>query len=219
MGAEDFLVADSNAEAVAWIDRWPDWPLPALVVWGPPGSGKTHLGQVWRVRSGGALVPARTLAGANALNLLGGHPHLGVDGADSGTDELALLHLHNLLAGRGGTLLLTANAPPARWPLRLADLASRLRAAPAVRIHPPNDRLMAAVIAKQFADRQIAVGQPVLDLLVHRIERSFAAARDAVDHLDKAALAGGRRITVDLVRELVADGTLAGGRAEDGSGD
>ena len=40
MGAEDFLVADSNAEAVAWIDRWPDWPAPALTVWGPAGVGQ-----------------------------------------------------------------------------------------------------------------------------------------------------------------------------------
>ena len=52
MGREDFLVSPSNADAVAWIDRWPDWPGPALVIVGPPGSGKTHLGQVWRQQAG-----------------------------------------------------------------------------------------------------------------------------------------------------------------------
>ena len=52
MGREDFLVSPSNADAVAWIDRWPDWPGPALVIVGPPGSGKTHLGQVWRQPAG-----------------------------------------------------------------------------------------------------------------------------------------------------------------------
>lgn len=217
MGAEDFLVADSNAEAVSWIDRWPDWPAPALTVWGPAGSGKTHLAHVWRARSGAVTVPAAALAGSNPVNLLGGRSHLVIDGAESAVDELALLHLYNLLAGRGGSLLLTASAPPSRWNLRTADLASRLAAGPAAAIRPPDDRLLEAVLAKQFADRQIEIGQEVLDLLLRRIERSFAAARRAVDILDRAALAGRRRITAGLVRELLADGAFEQGEDSHGS--
>lgn len=217
MGAEDFLVADSNAEAVSWIDRWPDWPAPALTVWGPAGSGKTHLAHVWRARSGAVTVPPAALADANPVNLLGGREHLVIDGADKAVDELALLHLYNLLAGRGGSLLLTAAAPPARWELRTADLASRLVAGPAVAIRPPDDRLLEAVLAKQFADRQIEIGQDVLNLLLRRIERSFAAARRAVDILDSAALAGRRRITAGLVRELVAEGAFEQGGDTHGS--
>ncbi|MCY4503228.1 MAG: DNA replication protein, partial [Alphaproteobacteria bacterium] len=90
MGAEDFLVADSNAEAVAWIDRWPDWPAPALTVWGPAGAGKTHLAHVWQARSGAVPVPPAALAEANPVNLLGGRQHLVIDGADKAVDELAL---------------------------------------------------------------------------------------------------------------------------------
>ena len=217
MGAEDFLVADSNAEAVSWIDRWPDWPAPALTVWGPAGSGKTHLAHVWRARSGAVTVPPAALAGSNPVNLLGGRSHLVIDGAESAVDELALLHLYNLLAGRGGSLLLTAAAPPSRWELRTADLASRLAAGPAVAIRPPDDRLLEAVLAKQFADRQLEIGQEVLDLLLRRIERSFAAARRAVDILDRAALAGRRRITAGLVRELLADGAFEQGEDSHGS--
>lgn len=217
MGAEDFLVADSNAEAVSWIDRWPDWPAPALTVWGPAGSGKTHLAHVWRARSGAVTVPPAALAGSNPVNLLGGRSHLVIDGAESAVDELALLHLYNLLAGQGGSLLLTASAPPSRWDLRTADLASRLAAGPAVAIRAPDDRLLEAVLAKQFADRQIEIGQEVLDLLLRRIERSFAAARRAVDILDRAALAGRRRITAGLVRELLADGAFEQGEDSHGS--
>ncbi|MDE0407273.1 MAG: DnaA/Hda family protein [Alphaproteobacteria bacterium] len=217
MGAEDFLVADSNAEAVAWIDRWPDWPAPALTVWGPAGSGKTHLAHVWRARSGAVTVPPAALTEANPVNLLGGREHLVIDGADGAVDEFALLHLYNLLAGRGGSLLLTAAAPPSRWELRTADLASRLAAGPAVAIRPPDDRLLEAVLAKQFADRQIEIGQEVLDLLLRRIERSFAAARRAVDILDRAALAGRRRITAGLVRELLAEGAFEQGEDSHGS--
>src|SRR5205809_5405273 len=44
---EDFVVGDGNREALAWLDRWPDWPAPALALSGPAGSGKTHLGRIW----------------------------------------------------------------------------------------------------------------------------------------------------------------------------
>src|SRR5690606_18961799 len=107
MLAEDFLVADSNAEAVAWVDRWPDWPGPALTLVGPPGSGKTHLAQVWRARSGAAILPATALGRADPVQVLGGRAHCVVERPDQGVHELALLHLYNVMKERQGTLLLT----------------------------------------------------------------------------------------------------------------
>ncbi len=204
MGEEDFLVTESNLEAVAWIDRWPDWPAPALTVHGPTGCGKTHLTQVWRARSGAAAVDAATLGEADVPALLArGGGQVAVDRPDRGVAERALLHLYNLVAERRGALLLTAEAPPARWGLRLPDLASRLAAAPAVAVRAPDDTLMAAVLAKLFEDRQLKVGQDVIDFLLLRLERSFSAARLLVAAADAAALAAHRRITVPLVREVL----------------
>ena len=76
---------------------------------------------------------------------------------------------------------ISARRPPARWPIALPDLASRLRAAPAAAIGPPDDALLAAVLVKHFADRQVRVAPGVIGFAVRRMERSFAAA---------AALAG-----------------------------
>ena len=61
LGAEDFLVSRSNEAAVEMIDRWPDWPHPASLVAGPQGSGKSHLANVWRLRSGAGSVTAAAL--------------------------------------------------------------------------------------------------------------------------------------------------------------
>lgn len=210
MAAEDFLVADSNAEAVAWIDRWPDWPAPALVVYGPPGCGKTHLANVWRARSGGPLLAAELLGRADPVALLGGRPHCAIEEPDAGVDELALLHLYNLLAEVRGTMLLTARRPPSRWQIRLPDLRSRLAAAPAVGVQPPDDALMAAVVVKLFADRQLQVRQDVVDHLLRHIERSFEAARAAVAALDEASLARRRPITAALARAVLAGGGESG---------
>ncbi len=200
MGREDFLVSPSNADAVAWIDLWPDWPGPAIVLAGPPGSGKTHLAEVWRMRSGAVdfaeegAVEAAVLASGAVL----------VDDVDRRGDDRALFHLYNAVAEAGGHLMFTAEVPPARWPGRLRDLVSRLSAAPNIRIQAPDEALIAAVMAKMFADRQLSVAPEVLSFLVARMERSFAEARDLVAALDAASLAARRAVTLPLAREVLA---------------
>src|SRR5262249_44158145 len=91
--------------------------------------------------------------------------------------------------------------PPASWPTRLPDLASRLRALPVVTLDPPDDALLAAVLVKLFADRQLAVDERLVEFLVHRIERSFSAAQVAVAELDSEAM----RLKRSVSRALAAD--------------
>jgi len=201
-GEADFLVAPSNAAAVAWIDGWPGWPAPALVLHGPPGCGKSHLAAIWRARAGAPLIAAESLTVEGVPDLLGAAAGAVVDGADR-AEERPLLHLYNFVAERRGHLLLLAEEPPARWSTGLADLRSRLLAAPPVALLPPDDALLGALLVKLFADRQVAVGQEVILFLLSRMERSFDAARRLVEALDRAALAEGRAITVPLARGVM----------------
>jgi chromosomal replication initiation ATPase DnaA len=208
LGTREFLVAPCNQVAVAMIDRWPDWPAPVVALAGPEGSGKTHLVHVWRERSGAVRHEARDLAGRDPYLLLGDCNAAAVEDVDQGGDEVTLFHLHNVVLERRGTLLVTGREPPSRWPIRLADLRSRLAAAPTVAVAAPDDRLLAGVLAKQFADRQVRVQPDVIEFLVLRMERSFAALQGLVDALDRAALASRRPITVPLAREVLARLTM-----------
>lgn len=206
---DDFLVADCNAEVVAWIDRWPGWPSPALAIYGPPGCGKTHLAHVFEAASGAvatrlsAIDPIRpaAIAGTARAVIVEGADEW--DGGDARAREEALLHLFNVLAETGRHILLTGRSPPARWPIVLADLRSRLVAAPAIAVAPPSEDLIAAILVKMFADRQLRVGREVIPYLRSRIERSFAAAGEAVAAIDGAALTGRRNITIPLVRDVL----------------
>ena len=205
LGRSDFLVAPSNAVAIGWLDRWPDWPGPAPVLHGPPGSGKSHLAAVFAARAAAQPIVAATLSVTSVPALLGAAQAAVVDDADEAAEQ-ALLHLHNLLGERGGRLLVTARTAPARWPVRLADLRSRLLAAPTAALAPPDEALLGAVLVKLFADRQLLIGEEVIAYLLPRLERSFAAAQQAVAALDRAALAAQRRITVPLVRAVLGGG-------------
>jgi chromosomal replication initiation ATPase DnaA len=201
-GADDFLIAPSNAAAVGWLDRWPGWPSPAVLLHGPPGCGKTHLAHVCQARSGAVLRAAAALT-ADDVAGLAANAAVVVDDAEQAA-ERPLLHLINLVAERGGHLLLTAPAPPAHWTTALPDLRSRLVAMPQVAMLAPDDPLIGAVLLKLFADRQLSVGEDVIVFLLHHMERSFAASRRIVAALDRAALVAQRRVTVPLAREVLA---------------
>ena len=208
MDMADFLVAESNQAAVEWLDRWPDWPGPALAIHGPGGCGKSHLTRVWAARSDALLLGADALAEADLSALPTDRPAVAVDDADKtagAAAEEALLHVYNLVREGEGHLLLTGHAAPARWTLSLPDLTSRLKTIPVVAVADPDDPLLAAVLVKLFADRQLAVGAEVIAYLVARMERSLAAARGLVAAIDAASLAQRRPVTVPLVRAVLAE--------------
>jgi chromosomal replication initiation ATPase DnaA len=207
LGRDDFLVSESNRDAVAWIDRWPEWPSPGLVVFGPAASGKSHLAEVWRARSNAVSIDRADLT-ADVVERLAAAGAVVIESADQGIDEIALFHLHNLLAEKRGSLLLTAAAPAARWDLRLADLRSRLAALPVVAIAAPDDALMQAVLVKLFADRQLRVEPDLVVYLATRLDRSLAAAAAAVATLDRAALAARRSLTIPFARDTLRAAAL-----------
>ena len=205
-GRANFLVTGSNADAVAWLEQWPDWPGHALCLYGPKGCGKSHLLHLWCMRTNARRIALEQLNDASVLELAA-HGTVALDDAVTPQGTIVemepLLHLYNLLREQGGYLLLTARRPPRQWQVPLADLRSRLMAAPTVGIQLPDDQLLVAVMAKMFADRQVLVGPGVLSYVASRIERSFGAAAAAVIDLDRTSLSGQRPITVPLARAAI----------------
>ena len=212
-GREDFLVSPSNERAYALVERWPDWPDTILVLTGPKGSGKSHLASIWATAAHGWTIDAFEVTGERVPHLVSNGALVIEDLDRGGGDEAALFHLLNLARERGASVLLTSAAPLQELPGRIPDLTSRLRLAPSISLDPPDDALLKAVLVKLFVDRQLIVDTTVVDFLALRIERSLAAAAEAVAALDHEALSRGRRITRPMAAALLGQGSR-----EEGSG-
>ncbi len=203
-GREDFLVSPSNERAFAMFESWPQWPDHVLLLLGPTGAGKSHLGAIWAQMSGARTLPASALAGADLPALVAGGAILLEDADKAGGTEAEFFHLLNLVRSTPDCwLTITARSWPDGWGLKTADLISRLRLAPAVEISEPDDALVRAVLVKLFHDRQLEVDISVVEYLVLRIERSLDAVRHIVDLLDREALTVGRRITRPMAGDVL----------------
>jgi chromosomal replication initiation ATPase DnaA len=204
---EDFLEAPSNKNALAMIRLWPDWPQRVLLLLGPRGSGKSHLGAIWARRAGARVISARDLR-LEILPELAAEPALLLEDADLSPTlapprEAEMFHLLNLAAEKGVCLLVTAEKNPDHWGLATPDLLSRLRRAPTVAIAAPDEAFLRAILVKLFYDRQIKVDETVVDFLALRLERSFEAAQKIVAALDREGLARGRPVTRPLAAAVL----------------
>ncbi|RIY03556.1 hypothetical protein D3218_02020 [Aureimonas flava] len=210
MARDDLVTGPANALAAEAVDAWPHWPHPVVLITGPPGSGKSHLGAAWSEMSGAVRWPRE-----GREPPVGGAPFaVLVEDVDRGAyDENGLFALLNVARLGGGTVLLTSREARGAVAVSLPDLRSRLRAATTVELRAPDEMLLSGVILKLAADRQIAVDPKVVAYALSRMERSFEAAAEFVRRVDRAALAGKERIGRALVQRILEDMAVESNRS------
>ena len=204
---QDFFVASNNFSAFKLIDSWPNWPGKWANIFGEKGSGKTHLANVWANQRGTRVIAATDITD-HSVEEYAAH-NLVIDDIPTllgdASREATLFHIHNLCLANGNALLMTGTGDVATWTCALPDLASRLNGTRTARLDPPDDMLFQALLAKLFADRQLFPPPDVFPYLLLRLERSYDAAQNAVDHIDRAALSRKRAITRSFVASIIDD--------------
>lgn len=209
MRREDFIEGSCNADALAAIEGWQGWKDGRLVLSGPEGSGKTHLAAIWAARTDAVFIDIAALTGDNLRDVAAlGHVILeDIDTRikampDPAETETAMFHLFNLMTERQGRILFTGRALPARWPINLPDLATRLSLPPVFRVGRPDDTVLSSLILKLFDDRSLSPDGRVADYLAVRVERSFEAVHAMVGALDAYSVETKRPVTVKLAKDL-----------------
>lgn len=202
---EDFLAAPGNAAALALIDAFPHWPARVVCLIGPQAAGKSHLAAIFAERAHARVMRASDLTRAQVPEALASGALVLEDLDAAPFEEAALFHLLNLAREQHAFLLMTARLPPSQLVLATKDLASRLRAVPLFEIAAADDALLAAVLVKLFADRQVAVDEATVSYLLLRIPRTVAGAQRVVEALDRAALAAHRPVTRSLAAQVLRD--------------
>jgi len=198
--AEDFIIGEANRHATDVLDRFPNWPEPVMAIYGPTGSGKTHLAHRLAQLHDGTVLASEDLGKTDAAGLAAKAKLLVVDGFG---DEAALAQLINYCRAEKHALLITSREAPARVKTQLPDLHSRLSAMVALEMSAPDEALLVALLTKHFADRQIRVAPDVIHYIVSRMERSYEAAMHAATWLDAKAMEAGRAITLPLARTWI----------------
>ena len=192
-GRENFWVAPCNSEAVAWIDKYPDWPVPAVFIYGPQGSGKTHLVHLFTDE----VIDAKILTSDFRPPF---QKKIAVENVDKLASEEALLHLFNYIKELGGHLLLTARTMPR---FSLPDLQSRMALIPKIEIAMPDEEAIQMVAKKAFEDRHILVEENVLNYLSTHLTRSFPLVQYAIEKADQKSLSEGRKITIPILKQVI----------------
>jgi len=205
LSRDNFLEGPSNAQALTLIERWPDWSNPVMMIVGPEGCGKSHLAAIWAAEAGARIVAASALTSTAVPGALATGALVIEHLEPKNFDERALFHLLNLAREQQAFVLITGRTAPASFEVEVRDVGSRLRALPTVTVMPPDDQLLRALLVKFCADRQMSVDESVISYLAPRIERSFVAARKAVELLDAESLRLRRPITRSLAATLFRD--------------
>jgi chromosomal replication initiation ATPase DnaA len=211
-GQGEVIVGEANAQAVAALDRWPDWPMCKLAIVGPPGSRKSHLAAHWQKRSDARVLDARDIAASDLESAMGGTALI-VENAEAaaGVEECEekLFHIFNAVTAAKSSLLITGQTPPSRWNIALADLASRLQTVEVQHIRLPDDGLLRELLNRHFDLRGVVVSETVVNHMLLRMERSFGAVNQLVSKLDQLALARQKRINRDMVNLCLEEMSLS----------
>ena len=211
MGRDDFMVSDCNRQAFTLLDSWPDWVSGGLFIYGPEGCGKSHLAHLFadKVRqfSQGKInveiVAAEQVNMRNVKRLAEENQVIVVENVCSRHNDEALFHLFNMFNEVGRYMLWTAENAANRLHFSLPDLQTRLNMLPSVAIDEPDDMMLQMLTVKLFNDRQIIIGQEVLNYILNNARRSFAYIRDLVQEIDEISLALQCAVNYNVVKKAM----------------
>ena len=199
---EDFYVSPSNKEAYDFINSWPKWIRRIINIFGPSGSGKSHLASILQSKTSCLKIECNEIKD-NTFFLFKTKEALIIENLDEKISEKLLFSLWNIALQDNKYLLITSKQPINLYKFKLKDLVSRISGSMVVGINLPTDDLISVILAKNFSDKQINVEKKHIDYILKRIDRSYEKISQFILTLDKYSLKKGSPFGLKLIKEVL----------------
>ena len=199
---EDFYVSPSNHEAYDLINSWPRWIKKIVNIFGPSGSGKSHLASILKNKTSYLKINSNEL-NEKIFTRYKTKEALIIENLDENIPEKLLFALWNVAMQDNKYLMITSKKPIASYKFKLKDLASRVKSSLIIGINLPSDDLISVIIAKNFSDKQIKVEKKHIDYIIKRIDRSYEKISQFILTLDKYSLKKRKPFSLKLIKEVL----------------
>ena len=199
---EDFYVSPSNQEAYDFINKWPKWLKRIVNIFGPAGSGKTHLVSIFKEKTSTLIVNPNEL-NDEVFTKFKIKEALVVENLNEKIPENILFSICNAALQDNKYILITSIKPLNSYKFKLPDLKSRIDSGAFIGINLPSDDLISVIIAKSFSDKQIRIEKKHIDYIVKRIDRSYEKIAQFILTLDKYSLKKGSPFGLKLIKEVL----------------
>ena len=187
---EDYYVSSSNQEAYDFINSWPRWIKRIVNIFGPSGSGKSHLAHILKNKTSCLQINCKEIDDRTYLKFKTKEALI-IENVDEKISEELLFSLWNIALQDNKYLLITSRRAINLYKFKLKDLKSRVNSSLTIGINLPSDDLISVILAKNFSDKQIKVQKKHIDYIIKRIDRSYEKISQFILTLDKYSLKKG----------------------------
>ena len=199
---EDFYVSPSNQQAYDFINSWPRWIKRTVNIFGPSGSGKSHLASILKNKTSCLQVNSNEL-NEDIFIKYKTKEALIIENLDEKISENLLFALWNIALQDNKYLMITSKKSIASYKFKLKDLASRITSSLIIGIKLPSDDLISVILAKNFSDKQIKTEKKHIEYIIKRIDRSYEKISQFILILDKYSLKKGSPFSLKLIKEVL----------------
>ena len=198
----DFYLSKSNSNAFNLINRWPDWDKKILNISGEKFSGKSHLANIFKLKSKAFLIKGNEIDNSifKSIKL---HESIIIDDFEECNEEEILYSIFNLIDQDSKYLLINSLKPINEIKYRLPDLTSRSKNCLYAVIENPDDELLFAIILKNFSDRQIKIEKKIINFIISRIDRSYRKIDEFIYKIDELSLKKKKQINLKTIKEIL----------------
>ena len=199
----DFYVSSNNFSAYQLIESWPNWPGKWLNIFGPMGSGKTHLSKILEKKIKRVMIIDETKINDKVIQNLNRVDCLIIDGFSNKIEENLLYSILNQTKQLNNFMLINSKSPLKKFEFKLPDLRSRINSFNFIGIDLPTDDLLKVIISKSFSDKQINLNPKITEYIIKNVERSYEKMFKFLSDLDKMSLSSGKSININLIKKVL----------------